>query len=163
MLICPKCGSVAEHDGAGNIVCTCQSCNWSARIDKINKTTNNLIQPNEVGEKIETKINEINGNVPSADEINSNSTLRYYYVEYVIGDSELVQGTCVYDFIAKRLKEEGELTPFVERCYQSFLNASDSEIVQFYNHFGLYSIYKVVEFENLNVVYEKRNKSVNTD
>ena len=33
MLICPKCGSIAERDTIGNIVCTNQSCNWSDYID----------------------------------------------------------------------------------------------------------------------------------
>lgn len=58
MLICPKCGSVAERDTAGNIVCTSQSCTWSEYVDKIQKETkNDFIQPTRV-EKDEKKMNE---------------------------------------------------------------------------------------------------------
>ena len=121
MIVCPKCGSVAERDTAGNIVCTCQSCNWSDYINETNKGENNLTLQSK---NMETKEN------------NSNAPLRYYYVEYINEDSELLQASCIYDLIEKILKQEGEFTPFVEKCYCAFTKSSISELIQFYNNFS---------------------------
>lgn len=40
MLICPKCGSIAERDTNGNIVCTNQRCNQLYYIDNIQDVGN---------------------------------------------------------------------------------------------------------------------------
>lgn len=144
MLICPKCGSVAECDTAGNIVCTCQSCNWSDYIDTINQTQYGSIHLERV-EDIEKE----------TIEKNPDSNLRYYYVEYKEGDDELFQADDVYSLIEKMLKQEGEFSSFVERCYKSFRDSAISEIVQFYNHFSEHTIEKISGFDNLIVVYEK--------
>lgn len=144
MLFCPMCGSVAEIGTAGNVVCTNPDCNQSICIDKINKLVNDLIQP-EIVKDIEKK----------TIEKNSDSNIRYYYVEYKEGDDELFQIDDVYGLIEKRLKQEGEFSSFVERCYKSFRDSDIREIVQFYNHFSQYTIEKISGFNNLNVVYEK--------
>lgn len=81
--------------------------------------------------------------------------LRNYFVEYIEKDSELFQANCIYDLIEKILKQEGEFTPFVEKCYRSFINSSIPELIQFYNLFSIYTISKISEFDNLNVIYTK--------
>lgn len=150
MLICPKCGSIAEIDTAGNIVCTCQNCNWSEYIsNKTNKIQNDFIQPKKVDD-IEKEINEISCNSYS------NPILRWYYVEYINDGTELLQANCIHDLIAKLLKQEENFTPFVEKCYCAFTKSSISELIQFYNHFGEDIISKISESDNLTVVYEKK-------
>lgn len=144
-LFCPKCGSIAETDTAGGIICSNSSCNWSGCIDTINQTQVGSIHLERV-EDIEKK----------AIEKNPDSNLRYYYVEYKEGDDELFQADDVYSLIEKRLKQEGEFSSFVERCYKSFRDSAISEIVQFYNHFSEYTIEKISGFDNLTVVYEKK-------
>lgn len=86
---------------------------------------------------------------------NSNTILRYYFVEYIGADSELLQANCLYDLIEKILKQEGEFTPFVEKCYRAFTESSVSELIRFYNNFSEFTIEKISELENLNVVYER--------
>lgn len=149
MLICPKCGSVAERDTAGNIVCTSQSCNWSDYTsNKTNKTQNDFIQSKKV-DNVEKGINEISCNSYS------NPILQWYYVEFIGEDSKLYQANCLYDLIEKMLKQEGEFTSFVEKCYRAFTKSSVSELIQFHNHFGVDIIFKISEFDNLNVIYTK--------
>lgn len=144
MLICPKCGSIAEYSSYyGRVICTNSKCTWSECVDKIQKETkNDFIQPIRV-EKDEKKMNEM---------------LTYYYVEYINDDSKLLQANCIYNLIEKLLKQEGEFTPFVEKCYCAFTKSSVSELVQFYNHFGTDLISKISEFDNLNIVYGKEIK-----
>lgn len=145
MLTCPKCGYIAVTDTAGNVVCINPNCNQSAHIDMINEAENGLTLQSEKMNKVETEVIE-NSNVPF---------LRYYYVEYKEGDDELFQTDDVYGLIEKRLKQEGEFSSFVERCYKSFRDSDISEIVQFYNHFSQYTIEKISGFNGLTVVYEK--------
>ena len=147
MLICPMCGSIAGMDNADRIVCSNLSCNWSDWAGKTNKTQNDFIQPKKV-DNVEEKTTEKN----------NDSTLRYYFVEYIGADSELLQANCLYDLIKKMLEQEEEFSYFVERCYQSFRDSSVIEMVQFYNHFSEFTIEKISELEKLNVVYEKEIK-----
>ena len=88
-------------------------------------------------------------------EKNPDSILRNYFVEYIEEDSELFQANCIYGLIEKILKQEGEFTPFVEKCYRSFTKSSIPELIQFYNLFSEYTIKKISEFDSLTVVYEK--------
>lgn len=143
-LFCPKCGSIAETDTVGGIICSNSSCNWSDYIDAMKKTQGGSIHLERVGDIEKKTIGK-----------NPESILRYYFVEYIEKDSELIQANCLHDLIAKILKQEGVFTPFVEKCYRHFTKSSVPELMQFYNHFGSYIIKKISETDNLTVVYEK--------
>lgn len=142
MLICPKCGSIAEYDSYyEKAICTNLGCNWFGDIDTI--TTNKTLQPEKA-----------KGFEKEKSEVSFKPILRYYYVEYIGGETELFQANCIYDLIRKLLVQENEFTPFVEKCYWSFSKSTTPEAVQFYNHFSEYTISKISEFEGLNVVYD---------
>ena len=121
-------------------MCANPDCNWSTLLSKIDKVENDLTFQSEKKETTEK---------------NPNSILRYYFVEYIEEDSELFQANCIYDLIEKILKQEGEFTLFVEKCYRSFTKSSIPELIQFYNLFSEYTISKISEFDNLNVIYKK--------
>ena len=137
MLICPKCSFIAGIDSAGRILCSNSNCNWSDSVDKI---SNNLIRPEKVDDEKDS-------------DVESSTTLRWYWVEYIGKDNELFQARGIYDLIRKILIQDNEFAPFVEKCYESFSKSTDSEVVQFYNYFSGYTISKISEFEDLNVVY----------
>lgn len=141
-VFCAFCGHPAETDTAGVIICHNPSCLWR------NSNNMNENKISYINDKKEIKNMKTNEN-------NSNPILRYYYVEYINDDSELLQANCIYDLIEKLLKQEENFTPFVEKCYRAFTKSSISELIQFYNHFGEDIIFKISEFDNLNVVYGK--------
>lgn len=141
-VFCAFCGHPAETDTAGVIICHNPSCLWR------NSNNMNENKISYINDKKEIKNMKTNEN-------NSNLILRYYYVEYINNDSELLQANCIHDLIAKLLKQEENFTPFVEKCYCAFTKSSISELIQFYNHFGEDAISKISEFDNLNVVYGK--------
>ena len=60
-------------------------------------------------------------------------------------------------FIKEMLKRIGEFTPFVEKCYCSFLKSSIYVLVEFYNHFSEFTITKISKFDNFNCIYEKES------
>lgn len=141
MIFCPKCGYPTSRDTAGNVMCANPDCNWSTLLSKIDKVENDLTLQSEKKETTEK---------------NPDSILRNYFVEYIEEDSELIQANCIYDLIEKILKQEGEFTPFVEKCYRSFTESSIPELIQFYNHFSEYTIEKISGIDNPTVVYEKK-------
>lgn len=140
MIFCPKCGYPTSRDTAGNVMCANPDCNWSTLLSKIDKVENDLTLQSEKKKTTEK---------------NPDSILRNYFVEYIEEDSELFQANCIYGLIEKILKQEGEFTPFVEKCYRSFTKSSIPELIQFYNLFSEYTISKISEFDNLNVIYIK--------
>ena len=141
-MMCSKCGDSLDYIFEDNLVIKkCPTCGWIERVDKVENIN----------------INEVNNTSTS------NPILRWYCVEYIGGDTELFQASSVYDLIEKILKQEGEFTPFVEKCYQSFSKSLVPEAIEFYNFFSEYTISKISEFEGLNVVYDRGIKNATID
>ena len=80
-----------------------------------------------------------------------------YYIEFFNEESEIIQANSLYELIKEMLKRIGEFTPFVEKCYCSFLKSSIYELVEFYNHFSEFTITKISKFDNFNCIYEKES------
>lgn len=143
MLICPKCGSIAEYSSYyDKAICTNLCCNWFGDVDEIQNDSTQS-EKAKVFEKGKSKVS-------------FKPILRWYYVEYIDEAPKLLQARSVYDLIKELLTNEGEFTPFVEKCYCSFLKSPILELIQFYSRFSEYSISKISEFEDLNVVYDRR-------
>lgn len=140
MIFCPKCGYSTSIDTGGNVICDNPDCNWSTYSGKTNKAENDLTLQSE---KKETEENSSNASIQY-----------YYYIEFQNANNELIKTYSTYNLIENLLRSEGAFTPFVKRCYQSFIEASDSEIVQFYNYFSEHTISKIAKAYNMSVIYK---------
>lgn len=132
MLICPKCGSIAEIYTDGNIVCTSSSCNWSSFKDK------NHNNEQEVDRDMQTS-----------------HTIMHYIIKFVSKSIEVYEAPSVYALIQKLLAEEGNFSPVVAKCYTAFSDSDTNELVSFYNMFGDYEIDFISEAEKFRDLYKR--------
>ena len=136
MIVCPKCGAPAVYDPYAEIaICSSSFCNWTGSLKN-----------DEVHMAYKAKMNESKTEIPIK-----------YYIEFFNEESEIIQANSLYELIKEMLKRIGEFTPFVEKCYCSFLKSSIYELVEFYNHFSEFTITKISKFDNFNCIYEKES------
>ncbi len=134
MLICPKCGSIAEYSSYyERVICTNSKCDWSSFKD--NENHNN-------GQEVDR-------------DMQTSHTIMHYIIKFVSQSIEVYEAPSVYALIQKLLAEEGNFSPVVAKCYTAFSDSDTNELVSFYNRFGDYEIDVISKAEKFRDLYKR--------